>query len=120
MPWNFLKKDTSIILPYNMTNLGLSVSLPLQSPDPLDQDYVVASLRCWGEDYRRIKIHLRRFQRNSQATAEQPIYRRTLCNEFEIASPTDDIGPHCDIYVLEDEQYAHIKLFDRISGRSIP
>jgi hypothetical protein len=109
-PWG------STVRPYSMTNMGLSINLPLwHGPDNPEANPVLAALRCWERidgDSQRIRIYLRRVQRVSPSGSVRPIYRREHCNKFERAGPSYDLGPRQDIYVLEEEQFDYIELID--------
>ena len=99
-----------------MTNMGLSINLPLwHGPNTPDGDFVLAALRCWvriNGASQRIRMYLRRVQRVSAAGSVLPIYRREQCNMFELASSTYGLGTLQDIYVLEEEQFEYIELID--------
>lgn len=104
---------TPTLQPYSMTNMGLSVSLPvIKQPD----GSYAAAISCWvlinGES-KRICLFLRRYRLNrpSKSTnkSENQIYRRERCMTFDmVASLSDYMRKWRDIYVMEDEQYEHL------------
>lgn len=110
-PWN---PWATTVRPYSMTNVGLSINLPLwHRPDT--PEAVLAALRCWVRvdgPPQRIRIYLRRVQRVSPAGSVRAIYRRERCNTFGLAGPSYNLGRTQDIYVIEDEQFDHIKLIE--------
>jgi hypothetical protein len=92
-----------------MTNMGLSINLPIKQ---LDMS-VLAALRCWfpvDGGFKRIQIHLRPIQRSLPETSGP--YRREQCDKFELVSPSHSKGTRWDIYVLEEEQIDLIELID--------
>jgi hypothetical protein len=107
------------VRPYFMTNLGLSINLPLCDREDLpDSRFKLAVLRCWipcpdGES-RRVRIYLRRIVHLAQGGSVRPIYRRRLCHELELVGQDYNIGSREDIYILEDEQYQHIAWIDNL------
>jgi hypothetical protein len=109
-PWypNATSRGTTF-LPYSMTNMGLSINLPIKQ---LDMS-VLAALRCWfpvDGGFKRIQIHLRPIQRSLPETSGP--YRREQCDKFELVSPSHSKGTRWDIYVLEEEQIDLIELID--------
>jgi Heterokaryon incompatibility protein (HET) len=120
-PWNRAKRATTI-LPYAMTNMGLSINLPLRNISSTEtEELVLAALRCWvlvDRKYRRVQIYLRSIHRKSPTDTERPIYRRERCDTLEVPTEIfDKKPPRFDIYVLEDEQFNNIELIDSFEPR---
>ncbi|CZR50162.1 uncharacterized protein PAC_00034 [Phialocephala subalpina] len=119
-PRNPLSTKDPTVLPYSMTNIGLSINLPIRHGlGMLEAGFVLAALRCWvpvDGTLRRIQIYLEHIQRLSPARSGRLVYRRVRCNTLELASLSDEKGPRQDIYVLEEEQSDHINLIDNFSA----
>lgn len=116
-PWQ------TTVRPHSMTNLGMSINLPLLFvTDDIWGSQVLAALRCWvgpKNDSRRIRIYLTRVTRKSYAGSVQSIYRRVRCNEFEYAGgPAFYFGERQEIYVLEEDQFDYIQLIDDWSSEA--
>jgi hypothetical protein len=99
-PWNPTGRGTTV-LPYSMTNMGLSINLPIkQEPNMPEVGFVLASLGCWllvDGGYRRTQIYLKRIQR---LKSKPTIYRRERCNKLELVGRSDQKAQRQDIYMF--------------------
>jgi hypothetical protein len=115
-PGNPLPTSSTAVSSYSMTNMGLSINLPIRHGlDMPEAGLVLAALRCWipvDGTFRRIQVYLRHIHRISPTESGQRIYRRERCNTLELTSLSDDKGPRQNIYVLEEEQFDHVELID--------
>jgi hypothetical protein len=113
--WNPATKRKTAILPYSMTNMGLSINLRIQQePDISEPGLILAALQCWlsvDGVIQRAHIYLRPIQRLS--SSRQSIYRRERCNTLRLGiGPAHPTMLRRDIYVLEEEQFDLIDLID--------
>jgi hypothetical protein len=120
LPGNPFTKKGTTVLPYSMTNMGLSINLPIQQELDLPEDrLVLAWLRCWhlvDGRAKRIQIYLKRIQRPSPARSTPLIYRRERCNTLKIGGGHSQPTERQDLYVLEEEQVDLLGLVDNFSA----
>jgi hypothetical protein len=118
-PWNSQQHAT--IRPFSMSNIGLSINLPLVQKKSIGSnlDIRIASLRCWTGDEsnsQRIQIYLERIQQTAFGASEFHMYRRIRCLDLGKADSYTNLGVRSDVFVLEDEQMDYVRLADTFGG----